>query len=169
MDKTKVTKDFENNTLIIERTFDAPRQRIWDAYTNADQFVKWWGPKGWETTVKEFDFRSDGNNHYCMKCVDKNQGEWYDQEAWGTMQFEQIDAPNSFIYKDYFSDADGTLNQSMPVMTITMEFIEEDGKTRLITRGVVDTKEQLEQLINMDMIEGITSTLDKLEAFVTNQ
>jgi uncharacterized protein YndB with AHSA1/START domain len=166
MDKTRVTKDFDTNTLTIERTFDAPRERVWDAYANPEQFSQWWGPEGWETTVKEFEFVPGGKNHYGMKCVDKNQGEWFNQESWGLMEFELIEKPSSFTYKDYFSDADGTIDRPLPVMTITMDFVEEDGKTKLVIRGVVESKEQLEKLVNMDMIEGLTSTLDKLETFV---
>jgi uncharacterized protein YndB with AHSA1/START domain len=166
MDKTKVTKDFDNNTLIVERMFNAPRERVWEAYADPDQFVKWWGPEGWEATIKEFNLVPGGKNHYCMKCVDENQGEWFNQESWGMMMFESVDKPNSFTYKDYFTDAEGVLNKELPVMTITMEFIEEGGKTKLVSRGVVESKEQLEQLVNMGMIEGLTSTMDKLEAFV---
>lgn len=166
MDKTKVTKDFETNTLTIERTFDAPRERVWDAYADADKFVQWWGPEGWETTVKELNLTPGGRNHYCMKCVDERQGEWFNQESWGLMVFEDVNEPASFTYKDYFSDAEGTLNKEMPTMTITMDFIEEDGKTKVVSRGVVESKEQLEQLVNMGMVEGITSTMDKLETFL---
>jgi len=166
MDKTKVTKDFETNTLTIEREFSAPRERVWQAYADADKFVQWWGPEGWETTVKELNLIPGGRNHYCMKCVDKNQGEWFNQESWGMMVFEDVNEPSSFTYKDYFSDAEGTLNKEMPTMTITMEFIEEDGKTKVVSRGVVESKEQLEQLVNMGMVEGITSTMDKLDAFL---
>ncbi|HEX6416666.1 MAG TPA: SRPBCC domain-containing protein [Candidatus Saccharimonadales bacterium] len=166
MDKTKVTKDFETNTLTIERTFDAPRERVWDAYADADKFVQWWGPEGWETTVKELNLTPGGRNHYCMKCVDERQGEWFNQESWGMMVFEDVNEPASFTYKDYFSDAEGTLNKEMPTMTITMDFIEEDGKTKVVSRGVVESKEQLEQLVNMGMVEGITSTMDKLETFL---
>lgn len=166
MDKTKVTKDFDNNTLIIERTFNAPRERVWDAYADPVQFCAWWGPEGWETTVKEFNFTPGGKNHYCMKCVDKNQGEWFNQESWSMMVFEQVDKPASFTYKDYFSDADGTLNEEMPTTVTTMSFTEADGKTTMVGRSVVESKEQLEQLVNMGMIEGMASTLDKLEKFV---
>lgn len=166
MDKTKVTKDFENNTLIVERTFNAPRQRVWDAYADKGQFAQWWGPEGWETRVKEFEFAPGGKNHYGMKCVDKAQGEWFGKESWGMMVFEEVDEPNSFTYKDYFTDETGTLNEELPAMTITMEFLEEGGKTKLVSRGVVKSKEQLEELVNMGMIEGLASTLDKLETFV---
>lgn len=166
MDKTKVTKDFENNTLIVERTFNAPRRRVWDAYADKDQFAQWWGPEGWQTRVKEFSFVPGGKNHYGMKCVDERQGEWFGKESWGMMVFEKVDEPASFTYKDYFTDEDGTLNEELPAMTITMDFTEEDGKTKLVSRGVVGSKEQLEELVNMGMIEGLSSTLDKLEAFV---
>ncbi|MDN5274156.1 MAG: hypothetical protein JWP06_57 [Candidatus Saccharibacteria bacterium] len=82
------------------------------------------------------------------------------------MVFEQVEKPSSFTYKDYFSDADGKIDETLPIMTITVEFVEEDGKTKLVNRGVVESKEQLEKLVNMGMIEGLTSTLDKLEKFV---
>lgn len=166
MDKTKVTKDFDNNTLIVERTFDAPIGRVWDAYADREQFCKWWGPEGWETTVKEFDFVPGGRNHYCMKCVDENQDEWFNQQSWGMMVFEQVDKPSGFTYKDYFSDADGTLNTDMPTTTTIMNFVEQDGKTTMTSRSVVESKEQLEQLVTMGMIEGLTSSLDKLERHV---
>ncbi len=169
MDKTKVTKDFENKTLIIERTFNAPRERVWEAYANPEKFAQWWGPEGFETTVKEFSFVPGGKNHYGMKCVDERQTEWFGQTSWGMMAFESVDRPNSFTYKDYFSDEAGTIKEDMPAMTITMDLVEEDGKTKLVSRGVVESKEQLEQLVNMGMIEGLTSTLDKLEAFVENK
>lgn len=166
MDKTKVTKDFENNTLVVERTFNAPRQRVWDAYANADQFAKWWGPEGFETTVKEFSFVPGGKNHYGMRCVDERQTEWFGKTSWGLMKFESVDEPNSFTYKDYFTDKTGVINEELPAMTITMDFVQEDGKTKLVSRGVVSSREELEKLVNMGMIEGLTSTMDKLEAFV---
>ena len=40
MDKTKVTKDLENKTLTIERTFDAPKEKLWRAYTDKEWFKK---------------------------------------------------------------------------------------------------------------------------------
>ena len=81
MSQTKVTKDLENKTLIIERTFDAPAQKLWRAYADKEWFEQWWGPEGWQTTTKEFTFAPGGRIHYAMKCVDENQGEWFGQES----------------------------------------------------------------------------------------
>ena len=163
MDKTKVTKDLENKTLIIERVFDAPKEKVWKAYAEKDWFEKWWGPEGWETTTKEFDFRPGGRLHYCMKCVDENQGEWFGQESWGLVIMEEVNAPTSFVGKDYFSDAEGNQNSDLPGQTMSVELVEEDGKTRMISRSMTDTAEQLEKMIEMGMIEGFSSQMNKLD------
>jgi len=163
MSKSKVTKDLENKTLTIERTFDAPKNKLWQAYSDKDLFVKWWGPEGWETTVKEFDFRPGGRTHYCMKCVDKNQGEFFGQESWGIMQYESVDEPNSFSYKDYFADAEGNVQGDMPTTTTSVELVESNGKVTLVSRSVAESAEDIEKLLAMGMIEGFDSTINRLE------
>jgi uncharacterized protein YndB with AHSA1/START domain len=74
MGETKIAKDLEKHELILERIFDASREKVWSAYTDAEKLAKWWGPRGWETTIKTFDFRPGGAWHYYMKCVDKKPG-----------------------------------------------------------------------------------------------
>ena len=101
-----------------------------------------------------------------MKCVDENQGEFYGQESWGLMEIQSIDAPNSFTAKDFFADADGNINQEMSPQTLTVELVEENGKTRMIDCSVTETAEQLEEFIKMGMIEGFASQLNKLEALL---
>jgi uncharacterized protein YndB with AHSA1/START domain len=83
--------------------------------------------------------------------------------------YQDIDEPNSFVYEDYFSDAKGRLNTDMPVTTVTMTFTEEDGKTKIVSRGVHKNRESLEQVIAMGIERGITETLDRLEEYVTGQ
>lgn len=82
------------------------------------------------------------------------------------MRIESVEEPDSFSAKDYFSDADGTLNQEMPAQRFIMELIEEGDKTRLVTRSIVESADQLEDLINMGMVEGFTSQLRKLESML---
>jgi uncharacterized protein YndB with AHSA1/START domain len=162
----KVTKDLENKTLTLEREFDGPLDKVWKAYADKDTFEKWWGPEGWTTTTKEFNFSPGGRIHYDMKCVDENQGEWFGQSSWGIMIIENVDAPHSFTYKDYFSDENGTLDQEKPTITVTNTFVEENGTTKLISVSVADSAEQIEELVKMGMIEGFTSQLLKLDAML---
>lgn len=98
-----------------------------------------------------------------MKCIDKNQSEWFDKESWGLMEFIEIDAPNSFAAKDYFSSEDGTIQEEMPGQRIEVELVEINGKTNVVSRSFTDSAEQLEQLVNMGMAEGFKSQLNRLE------
>lgn len=166
MDKVQVTKDLENKTLRIERSFDAPKEKLWKAYADKEWFERWWGPEGWETTVKEFDFREGGRIHYGMKCVDENQSEWFGKESWGLMELETIDEPNRITAMDYFSDEAGAKNAQMPGQKFTIELVEEGSQTRLICQSLTETAEQLEELVKMGMVEGFSSQLNKLEKLV---
>lgn len=166
MAEVKVTKDLENKKLIIEYEVSAPKDKVWQAYADKEKFEKWWGPEGWETKTKEFNFAPGGRVHYDMACVDKNQGEWFGQHSWGIMEIQSVDEPNSFTYTDYFSDEQGTLNKEMPALSVTNEFVEENGRTKLISTALADNAEQIEQLLKMGMVEGFSSQLNKLDAML---
>jgi uncharacterized protein YndB with AHSA1/START domain len=46
--------------IVISRTFDAPRELVWEAMTDPERVVKWWGPRGFTTTIQEMDVRVSG-------------------------------------------------------------------------------------------------------------
>jgi uncharacterized protein YndB with AHSA1/START domain len=167
MSDTKITKDAANKSLIMERVFSAPRERVWQAWTDPQVFEKWWGPRGWTTKVKEPNFQVGGSTLYGMTCVDESQGEWFGQSSWGKMEFLAINEPDSFVYKDFFSDENGVVSDEMPVMTITMEFIEEDGKTRVISTGVFDDEEGYNKVLAMGVEQGAAETWDRLAELVS--
>lgn len=166
MSEVKVTKDLENKKLVIEYVANGPLEKVWRAYAEKDMFEAWWGPEGWETTAKEFAFEPGGRVHYGMKCVDEQQGEWFGQTSWGVMDVQNVDAPKSFTYRDYFSDEQGTLNKEMPALLVTNEFFEEDRKTKIVSTSFADSAEQIEELVKMGMIEGFSSQLNKLDRLV---
>lgn len=167
MAEVDVIKDLENKKLVIEYVADGPKEKVWKAYADKEWFEQWWGPEGWETTVKEFNLAPGGRVHYGMKCVDENQGEWFGQTSWGLMEIQSVDDGNSFTYVDYFSDEDANLNRELPALRITNEFIEVDGKTKIISTSFADRAEQIEELIKMGMVEGFSSQLKKLDALVS--
>lgn len=166
MSELKVTKDLENKKLITEYLAAGPKDKVWAAYTQKDMFEKWWGPEGWVTTAKEFNFAPGGRVHYGMKCIDENQGEWFNQTSWGLMEIKAVEEGKSFTYGDFFSDEAGNVNKDMPVITVTNEFIEDGNKTRIISTLLADSVDQIEQLINMGMTEGFSSQLKKLDILV---
>lgn len=168
MAKVNVTKDLENKTLIIEAVVDGVKDKVWKAYADQQWFEKWWGPEGWQTTAKEFDFRPGGRVHYDMHCVDTTQGEWYDQHSWGVMTISEIDEGNRIVFEDAFSDETGAVNAELPTMQSSVELYDEGGQTRIVTKTVADTVEQLEEIIKMGVEEGWTSQLVKLDALLAD-
>jgi len=46
--------------IVISRTFSAPRELVWEAMTNPERVVKWWGPRGFTMTIEEMDVRPGG-------------------------------------------------------------------------------------------------------------
>lgn len=64
--------DLKDRTLTIKRTFKAPIQLVWEAWTKAEHIVNWWGPKGMETKVVKHDFTIGGEWNYEMTMPDGN-------------------------------------------------------------------------------------------------
>jgi len=46
--------------IVLTRTFDAPRERVFQAFTDPEQVGQWWGPRGFTTTTHEIDVRPGG-------------------------------------------------------------------------------------------------------------
>jgi len=164
---SKMIARIEGQELVLERIFDAPRELVFKAFTEAERLQHWWGPRGWRLPVCIVDFRPGGVWHYCMKCVDEGQGEFYGQEAWGKGVYQEINAPESFSYIDYFSDADGNETEGMPSSFITNIFEEHEGKTKVISRARFESEEGLKTSLDMGMEQGITETWDRLAEYLS--
>ena len=62
--------------FVITREFNAPRERVWQAWTEREQLVRWFGPKGSTISHAMLDFRPGGTFHYEMRSADG-------KEMWG--------------------------------------------------------------------------------------
>jgi uncharacterized protein YndB with AHSA1/START domain len=148
--------------LRIERVFDAPRTLVFEAWTDAEHFAKWWGPTPFTGRVAEFDVRPGGRMLYAMVADDGT-------EYWNGGTFEEIVPPERLVFIQYFSDSEGNkiapesygLSSDLPagvVVTVTLDDL--GGKTKMT----------LEQTVPLDvakanqMIEGWNQSLDKLAA-----
>jgi uncharacterized protein YndB with AHSA1/START domain len=162
MSNKMVTK-VEGQELILERVFDAPRELVFQAFSEAEHLKQWWGPRGWTLTVCDIDFRPGGVWHYCMKCMDENQGDFYGMESWGKAVYEDIVKSEKIVYVDYFSDAEGNESAEMPSTDVTLTFVEFEGKTKLVNRALYASPEALKTVLDMGMEQGIAETWDRLD------
>lgn len=147
--------------FVMERIFDAPRELVFKAFSECERLAHWWGPKGWTLPVCKMDFRPGGVWLYCMRGP---EGE----ESCGKAVYREIVEPERIVYTDAFADAEGNVLEGMPEMLITVTFAEHDGKTKLTNRAQFASAADLERTLGMGMVEGLTETWDRLEAYLAN-
>jgi uncharacterized protein YndB with AHSA1/START domain len=155
MSKQEIIKDVEHKTLTVKREFEASRERLWRAWSDVDLLSKWWGPREWPTTTKSFDFSPGGHWHYYMTGPDGTQ-------AWGWLDYQTVDAPNSFTADDSFSDEQGGKSSELP-HTHWHVSLDGDAPTTLVTTLKFATEADLQKIIDMGFEAGYTESLDKLE------
>lgn len=153
----------QDRTFTLSRTFDAPRDLVFAAFSQCEHLKHWWGPQGWSLPVCEMDFRVGGVWFYCMR----GQGQdGKPMDSCGRATYDAIEAPEKIVYTDAFVDREGNPLANTPTMQITVTFEAVDGKTRVTSETVFATKEDLEAVKNMGMEQGITETWDKLETYL---
>ena len=86
--------------LIIDRTFNAPIDKVWAAFTNPEILAKWWSPAGMKNYHASTDVRVGGEFRYCFE---SSEGVRY----WGKGVYQTINEPTYLSYIDNFTDADG--------------------------------------------------------------
>jgi uncharacterized protein YndB with AHSA1/START domain len=145
--------------FVMERIFDAPRELVFQAFSACERIARWWGPTGWTLPVCQMDFRPGGVWLYCMRGP---AGE----EGCGKAVYREIVEPERIVYTDAFADAEGNVLAEMPEMLITVTFAEHDGKTKLTNRAQFASAADLERTLAIGMVEGLTQTLDRLEAYL---
>lgn len=122
-----------NGVLELTRIFDAPRELVFRMWTEAGQFMRWFGPKEGSVPHCTVDARPGGMMHFCVK-VPEGEGPFSGRLVWGKWVFREIVAPERLVMDDYFSDADGNTveHPGFPAHTlISIRFEEFDGGTKM--------------------------------------
>lgn len=167
MSKLKVEVNKEAKELVMYRDFNATKQQVWDCYTQKDLIEKWWGPTGWQTTVKEIEVKPGGKQFYCM-LAPADAGEWAGKQSCGMSYYEEVEEPNKLVYKDTFVNPDGSEMPGFPAMLITLTFEENNGVTTLKSVTKFDSEEELQKVVDMGVEEGSGQQFDRLEEYFTN-
>ncbi|MCG2615942.1 SRPBCC domain-containing protein [Terrimonas sp. NA20] len=160
MTKHQLKVETQGTDLILTREFDAPKEKVFEAYTDCKHLRNWWGPREWPVSDCTIDFRAGGRWHYCMKGPDGT-------EAWGLATFSEIKESDLIVYQDHFSDKEGNISSSMPSAHIRNEFTEEDGLTTVRSTARYASEDDLNKVKEMGMIAGIEETLDRLEEYLS--
>ena len=119
--------------LSITEEFKVTKAEVFNAWATAENMALWWGPAGFTTEVKNFEFEPKGRFHYVIK---DGKG----MEMWGLFTYQQIVKPSQLIFINSFSNEDGEVVRAPEIpfgkhwplqMLNTLTFTENEGKTVL--------------------------------------
>ncbi|HMH21760.1 MAG TPA: SRPBCC family protein [Puia sp.] len=141
--------------LVITRTFDAPRELVFRAWTDPQQIAQWWGPVGFTNTVHEMDVRPGGVFRVSMHGPD---GTDYPNK----IVYEEVVRPERLVYTH-----DGDIENDPGRFHVTVNFVSLGKKTEVTMRGVFVSKEVFDTLVKeFGVLEGGEQTFDRLGKFL---
>ncbi|MGC0274657.1 SRPBCC family protein [Pseudactinotalea sp. Z1739] len=158
---TTVHKDTDTLQMTIVADFTVPVQRLWDAYADARQIEKFWGPVTWPATFTRHDMAPGGFSHYYMTGPNG-------ERSGGYWEFLAVDPGRSFEVLDGFTGPDGNPDRGMPAMRMVYEFTETDTGSRCTTTTYFNSAGDLERMLTMGMEEGMRSAMSQIDDVVAD-
>ena len=154
--------DKVSNQIRVDRSFQAPIDLVWSAWTEAEILDQWWAPKPWRAQTKSMDFKEGGHWHYAMVSP---EGE----KHWGRVDYIRIDPQLFFSAYDGFCDEEGQLDPSLPRNKWENNFESHGEESWVRILLSFDSLEDLEQIIAMGFKEGFASGLENLDQYIEAQ
>ncbi len=156
MNKTTFTEDLENNRLIAVRKFNAPVEKIWRAWSDAEILCQWWAPQPYTCTIDFMNFKEGG---YWIYNMIGPEGDVYR----GRMDYLKIEEFVRIEAEDYFCDEKGEKSGDIPPMQLTATF-ESDGRITTVTSTTTfASPEAFKQMAEMGAAEGWDLAFNQLE------
>ena len=155
--------------LVIERIFDAPIEKVWRAWTEPEQFKKWWGPKNFTAPTINIDLRVGGKYLWCMHgkaAPDQAAGDF-----WNTGEYKEIVPMKKLVYTNCFADKDGNVVPStaygMPGFDdeglVTVVFEDMSGKTKITVRHAGLPEGMLSEMTGLGWNQSFDKMVESLQ------
>ncbi|MEV8319372.1 SRPBCC family protein [Streptomyces sp. NPDC059900] len=153
--ETRTGSATADREIVISRVIDAPQELVFEAFTEVRHLSQWWGPQGFTTTTRSFEFREGGQWVFVLHGPDgTDYPEWIrwqriaPPEQIALLHGEHPDDPNSF--------------------ETFLDFAPEGAATRIVMRTVFATRQLRDAAVEKyHAIEGGRQTLANLAAYVT--
>ncbi|MBL7832740.1 MAG: SRPBCC domain-containing protein [Cyclobacteriaceae bacterium] len=156
--------------FIISRVFNAPRELVFQAFTQAEHLKHWWGPKGVSIKIYTLEVKPGGIFHYSMTHPDGSV-------VWGRFTFQEIVAPERLSFLNAFSDEKGNIapapfDTAFPKQVLNeWTFAELNGKTTVTLKATAfnasaESQKCFENLFS-SMTGGYGGMFDVFENYLT--
>ena len=147
----KLKTETSDREIITARVFDAPRELVWEVWTDPKHIAEWWGPIGFTNTIHKMDVTPGGEWNFIMHGPD---GVDYKTK----IIYEEIVKPELIVYS----------HVSWPLFRATITFEEQKGKTKLTMHTVFESAAEYEKVVKQNnAIEGAKQTLGRLAEYLT--
>jgi uncharacterized protein YndB with AHSA1/START domain len=156
--------------FVLSRVLDAPRNLVWQCFTDPERMKHWWGPKGFKVIASKMDLRPGGTYHYGLQAPNG-------QDMWGKFVYREIVPGEKLVFVNSFSDEKGGTtrhpwNENWPLemlSTFTFEDVP-GGKTRFTVRWTPHNATEAEATTfdsnRNSMLQGWSGTMEQLEGYL---
>ena len=159
MSVTSVRTDEESLTLTVVADFAAPPERVWQLWADPRQLERWWGPPAFPATVDQHDLTPGGDVTYYMTGPDGGRF-----HGWWRVATVEPSTNSSDV--DGFADDKGVPDPTMPTTSVRVSLVARDGGTRMEIRSVFDSLDEMQRLVGMQMVEGMTEAVGQIDALL---
>ena len=156
MSVTSIDKDFDALTLTLTADFAASVEQVWRLFDDPRRLERWWGPPGYPATFGDHDLTPGGTVRYFMTSP---EGERY-HGYWTVLA---VEPPRRLEVSDGFADEGGAPNAELPVTTMAVTLAGTDDGTRLQIVSSFESREQMDQLLQMQADEGMKAAVGQMD------
>lgn len=154
--------DKEHKKIIVERSFSAPLDLVWAAWTEADILDQWWAPKPYQAKTKSLDFREGGRWLYVMAGPEGDK-------HWSMAEYKKIVPQTLLSWLDAFCDENEKVRTDFPRSLWKIAFEEEDQQTIVSLNITYNDLADLEKIVSLGFKEGFSAGLDNLDQYINAQ
>ena len=154
----------DDTSVVVKRTFAAPVQLVWRAYTEADLLKRWCqGPPGWSMPVCEMDSRKGGT--YRWRWRDETNGTEFGFQG----EFLEVDLNRKIVHTQVYDPGNLGISMAGNPWTISVEFQEAGKVTNVTTTFAFETKEDRDGAMSSGMTEGMETSYQQLDETLASE
>ncbi len=156
MTVTNVEQDPKSLRLEITAEFDVSAERVWQMWADPRRLERWWGPPTHPATFVDHELETGATVTYYMTGPggEQHHGWW---------RILAVEPPHRIEFEDGFADQSGEPNPEMPTTTTRVSIDQPAGITRMTISSIFGSLEEMERLIAMGVVEGITAAVSQID------
>lgn len=153
-ERSKAVAAENEPTIVVTRLVDAPRELVWQAWTEPKHIAQWWGPNGFTNTIQAMEVKPGGVWRFVMHGPDGT--DWPNK-----IVYREVVRPERLVY-----DHSGEGANDPHRFHVTVTFADQGGKTRITMASLFPSLDARNAVLKFGAVEGGAQTLDRLANYL---